>query len=193
VRVRTDRRANDRARCDEGGGGLARLRDERVVDFLADFVGRRTRRGAEPRDDAIARRAHRVEGGFEDAACKAAPAGVRGRQFAAVAGGEDDGHAIGGEDRQDGAGGARQGGVGFGLVGAGFDGDVCAMDLAEPARWRREIEAFDEVAAVLFDRGCIVAAAQAEVEGVERRLRCAQAGAQRREGDEVRLHRPCGA
>src|SRR5690606_41892264 len=98
---------------DAGRGGACIVRDEGVADFLADLVGLRPGRGAEPGEHAAGGHAHGFDGGFEHAGGEAAPAGVGGGYDVAVGGAEGDGEAVGGEDGEDGVGGAGDGGVGF--------------------------------------------------------------------------------
>src|SRR6185312_14627026 len=105
-----------RPRRREAGGGAGRMAYEGGAHFLADFVGRPGYARSQPCQQARWRHLHLFDGGFEHAGGEATPAGVGGGYGAAVVGAEQHRQAVGGEDREHGAGDARDRGVGLRLV-----------------------------------------------------------------------------
>jgi len=85
----------------KGRGALRGAREERVADVRADFEPLRPDRGAEPRDDALRRHRHGLDGALDDARGDAAPAAVRDADDRAVAIREHERQAVGGEHGED--------------------------------------------------------------------------------------------
>ena len=170
------------------------LRDEGGEDILADFVAPGTGRRSDPRHEVRGRCAHGRQRRLQHALRQPRPAGVRGRDLAAVLRREHHRQAVGGEDGQHHAPRRRDERVGDGLRCSGIGRhvhahDIRAMHLLQPVRRRRQAGQFGQLRAVARHRGRIVAVGRvlvAQVEVVERRLRHARAMAQRGE----RVHAP---
>ena len=128
-----------------GPAGAVRLAGGHLgAHRLGDLVARPADRGAEDGQDVRDGRAqarHLTQGRVHDALAHAAPPGVDGRQQPPVGRGQQEGHAVGGEDAHGQRPAATQvghQGVRGGLLPQGGGGDDRGVDLAHPGHPRPE-------------------------------------------------------
>jgi hypothetical protein len=148
------------------------VRHERGADLLAHLIRSRADARPQPRQQPRRRGSQLGQGRLQHTAGQTAPAGMRRGDLAAVVGAEQHRQAVGGEDRKHGAGNVRDRRVRLRLVRAGQRpqlGHVDAVHLAQPARCGRQGQRLLQRAAVGVDRVGRIAAAQAQVETIERR------------------------
>ncbi len=145
-----------------------------VAHVAADFKGRLTDSGADPRRNACWIVPHCRNGRCQHPICQSTPAGVGRTDHGLIIGRKHDRQTVRSEDRQDSPGLARNDRVCLGRLverdGIGID-NTHAMDLSQPQRLHRQHVRLAQKRTIRGHRNGIIADVIAEIERIERRLR----------------------